>query len=138
MLEYFSPNVLSDLSKAYENRTGVTFSEPNATVRAYFKAPVNISTVALQPTYNGLTTNITKFSVFYLNWDGTPYLDPNTGQVLTFTTADNDTSLTIQHDIIPNLKGLNLTILEPSVGKSTYFRLEVLGCYKGSKSSYFH
>jgi hypothetical protein len=138
MLEYFSPNILSDLSKAYENRTGVTFLGPKATVRAYFKAPASISKVALQPTYNNLTTNITKFSLFYLNWDGTPYLNSTTGQVLTFTTADNDTSLTIQHDIIPNLKGLNLTILEPSVGKSTYFRLEVLGCYKGSKSSYFH
>ncbi|CAF1225499.1 unnamed protein product, partial [Adineta ricciae] len=129
MEEYYSPNILRDLSKAYENRTGVTFITQHPTVRAYFKGTVSISTVALQATYNEKTTNIAKFSLYYLNADGTPYVDPTTGKVLTYT---SDSSLAIQHDIIPNLKGLNLTVLETTGGLPSYFRLKVLGCFKAT------
>ena len=130
MEEYYSPNILRDLSKAYENRAGVTFNTERPTVRAYFKGTVSISTVALQATYNEKTTNIAKFSLYYLNADGTPYLDPLTGKVLTYT---SDSSLAIQHDIIPNLKGLNLTVLQTTGGLPSYFRLKVLGCFKAGK-----
>jgi len=128
------PNDLVELSNAYENKPGVSFQIlQNPTIRAYFKANVSISTVALQPTYNGRTTNIVKFSVYYVTSDNKPYIDSKTGKTLIFTTADGDQSLTIQHDIIPDLKGLNLTILKTTGGRPTYFRLKVLGCYKPSK-----
>ena len=135
MLDYSSPDVMSDLSSAYENKNGVSFPfKQTPTIRAYFNAPVAISTVALQPTFKTRTTNIIKFSVFYVTLDNKPYVDPKTGQVLTFTSKDGDDSLTIQHDMINNLKGLNLTILKTSEGTPTSFRLKVLGCYKPSKS----
>ncbi|CAF4275432.1 unnamed protein product, partial [Rotaria sp. Silwood2] len=131
MAEYYSPDALSDLSNAYENRNGVSFPlSQTPTIRAYFNAPVSISTVALQPTYKTRTSNIIKYSLYYITWDNTPYIDPTTGKVLTFTTSDEDTSLTIQHDMINNLKGFNLTILQTNGGRPTWFRLKVLGCYK--------
>lgn len=131
--EYQAPNDLVDLSNAYENRPGVSFIlRQNPSIRAYFKNNVSISTVALQPTFRNRTTNIIKFSVFYVTLDDKPYVDPKTGKVLTYTTADGDQSLTIQHEIIPNLKGLNITILETSGGLPKFFRLMVLGCYKSS------
>ncbi|CAF4894723.1 unnamed protein product [Rotaria sp. Silwood1] len=131
MAEYYSPDALSDLSNAYENRNGVSFPlSQTPTIRAYFNAPVSISTVALQPTFKTRTTNIIKYSVYYITLDNTPYIDPTTGKVLTLTTSDGDSSLTIQHDLINNLKGLNLTILQTNGGRPTWFRLKVLGCYK--------
>lgn len=133
MADYSTDDAV-DLSYAYENQNGTSFRFlQTPTIHAYFTAPVAISTVALQPTYNGRTTNILKFSLYYLKWDGTPYTDPNTGKPLTFTTPDGDTSLTIQHDLIPDLKGLNMTILQTSGVVPTWFRLKVLGCYKSSK-----
>ena len=136
MLEYYSPDVLQDLSSAYENKNGVSFPlSQRPTVRAYFNAPVAITTVDLQISFKNRATNIIKFSVFYVTLEGKPYVDPKTGAVQTFTTADKDTTLTIQHDFINNLKGLNLTILETSGGRPTWFRLRVLGCYKPSKLS---
>jgi hypothetical protein len=135
MLEYYSPDTMQDMSSGYENKNGITFVfSQKPTIRAYFNAPVAITTVDLQTSYNGRATNIIKFSVFYVTLDGKPYLDPKTGAVMTFTTADGDTSLTIQHDMINNLKGLNVTILETSGGKPSGFRLRVLGCYRPSKS----
>lgn len=141
MLEYSSPDATSDLTNAFENRNGVSFPmSQTPTVRAFFNAPVSISTVALQPVYKTRASNIIKFSVYYVTQDNKPYIDPATGKVLTFTTEDRDTSLTIQHDLINNLKGLNVTILQTSGGRPTWFRLKVLGCYKPSmfckKSSY--
>lgn len=134
MLDYSSPHALQDLSQAYENKNGVSFPlVQKPSIRAYFNAPVAISTVALQPTFNDRTTNIVKFTIFYVTQDDTPYVDPKTGKVLTLTTADGDTSLTIQHDIIDNLKGINITIDETSGGRPTWFRLKVLGCYKPRK-----
>lgn len=131
--DYQAPNDLVDLSKAYENKRGVNFAlQQNPTIRAYFRNNVSISTVALQPTFENRTTNILKFRVFYVTWDDKPYVDPRTGNVLTYTSADGDPTLTIQHDIIPDLKGLNLTILETSGGLPRFFRLMVLGCFKGS------
>jgi hypothetical protein len=125
------PNDLVDLSKSFENKTGVSFMLlQNPTLRVLFNSNVSISTIALQPTYNNLTTNIIKFSVNHITTDNKPYTDPKTGQIVTFTTADGDQSLTIQHDIIPDLKGFNLTILQTTGGKPKYFRLKVLGCYK--------
>ena len=135
MLDYSSPHAVQDLTKAYENKAGVSFPlVQKPSIRAYFDGLASISTVALQPTYAGLTTNIVKFTVFYVTWNNDePYVDPKTGKVLKFTTADGDTSLTIQHDIIPNLKGLNITIEETSGGRPTWFRLKVLGCYRKSQ-----
>jgi hypothetical protein len=125
------PNDLVDLSNSFENKPGVSFILlQNPTIRAIFNSNVSISTIALQPTYNSRTTNIIKFSVNYTTSDNKPYIDPKTGKILTFTTADGDQSLTIQHDIIPDLKGFNLTIHKTTGGKPTYFRLKVLGCYK--------
>jgi len=129
------PNDLVDLSNSFENHPGVSFILlQNPTLRVLFNSNVSISTIALQPTYNGRTTNIIKFSVNYTRSDNKPYIDSKTGQILTFTTADGDQSLTIQHDIIPDLKGLNLTILQTTNGeKPKYFRLMVLGCFKSSQ-----
>ena len=133
MFDYSSPDAISDMSNAYENRNGVSFPlSQTPTIRAFFNAPVSISTVALQPVFKTRGSNIIKFSLFYVTLDNKPYIDPATGKVLTFTTADGDSSLTIQHDLINNLKGLNLTILQTSGGKPTWFRLKVLGCYKPS------
>jgi hypothetical protein len=131
--DYQAPNDLVDLSNAYENRTGVSFILlQNPTIRAYFKSNVSISTVALQPTYNNRTTNIVKFSVFFITSDNQPYVDSTTGKVLVLT--NESPNLTIQHDIIPDLKGLNLTILQTTNGeKPKYFRLMVLGCFKSSQ-----
>jgi hypothetical protein len=127
--DYQAPGDIVELSKAYENRPGVTFVLlKNPKIRAYFKDNVSISTVALQPTYNNRTTNIVKFNVSFVTSDNQPYLDSKTGQVLVLTNPDS--SLTIQHDMIPNLKGLNLTIVQTTGGNPTYFRLMVLGCYK--------
>ena len=134
MIEYYSPDTLSDLSNAYEDRKGVSFPlSQMPTIRAYFNAPVSISAVALQPTYQTRTTNIIKYSFYYVTLDNKPYIDPRTGEVLTLTTPDGDRSLTIQHDLINNLKGLNMTILQTNGGRPTWFRLKVLGCYKRSK-----
>lgn len=134
MLEYSSPHAIQDLSNAYENKKGVSFPlVQKPSIRAYFNGHASISTVALQAAHNGLATNIIKFTVFYITWNNDePYVDPKTGKVLKYTTADGDTSLTIQHDMIPNLKGLNITIEETSGGRPTWFRLKVLGCYKPS------
>ena len=133
MLEYSSPDATSDLTNAYENLNGVSFPmSQTPTVRAFFNAPVSISTVALQPFYKTRASNIIKFSVFYVTLDNKPYIDPATGKVLTFTSKDGDTSLTIQHDLIHNLKGVNVTILQTSGGRPTWFRLKVLGCYTPS------
>ena len=135
MLDYSSPDVMSDLSNAYENRRGVSFpGKQTPTIRAYFNAPVAITTVALQPIFRTFTTNIIKFSVYYVTLDDKPYVDPKTRKILTFTSTDGDESLTIQHDMINNLKGLNVTILGTSGSTPTWFRLKVLGCYKPSKS----
>ena len=135
--EYQAPNDLVDLSSAYENRPGVSFIlQQNPSIRVYFKNNVSISTVALQPTFRNRTTNIIKFSVFYVTWDNKPYVDPKTGRVLTFTTTDGDQSLTIQHEIIPDLKGFNLTILGTSEELPRFFRLMVLGCYKSSSLTF--
>jgi hypothetical protein len=134
MLDFSSPDAIPDLSYAYENKKGVSFPFKSfPTVRAYFNAPVAISTVALQPTFDNRTTNIIKFSVFYVTLDNKPYLDPKTGNVLNFTSKDGDKTLTIQHDIINDLKGLNLTVLQTNGGIPNAFRLTVLGCYKPSK-----
>ena len=136
--DYQAANDLVDLSKAYENRRGVSFVlQQNPTIRAYFRNNVSISTVALQPTYEKDTTNIIKFRVFYVTWDDKPYVDPRTGKVLTYTSADGDPTLTIQHEIIPDLKGLNVTILATSGGLPKFFRLMVLGCYKQSLFTLF-
>jgi hypothetical protein len=136
MLDYYSPDTLSDFSQAYENKKGVSLSlKQIASVRAYFSAPVAISTVSLQPVYGNRATNIVKFSVFYITLDDKPYINPKTGKLLNYTTNNNDNSLTIPHDMINNLKGLNLTILETSGGRPSWFRLRILGCYKSSKSS---
>jgi hypothetical protein len=65
--------------------------------------------------------------------DGKQYMDPKTGLPLIYT-GDLRSDLTVQHDIINNLLGLNLTILQTSGGTPTFFRLKVLGCYKPSMS----
>ncbi|CAF4215767.1 unnamed protein product, partial [Rotaria magnacalcarata] len=133
MAEYYSPDALSDLSDAYENRNGVSFPlSQTPTIIAYFNAPVSITTVTLQPTYKNRTSNIIKYGLYYITWDDKPYIDPTTGKILTLTTSDGDKPLTIQHNLISNLKGLNLTILQTNGGTPTWFRLEVLGCYKPS------
>ncbi|CAF0925338.1 unnamed protein product [Rotaria sordida] len=133
MAEYYSPDALSDLSEAYEFRRGVSFPlSQTPTIRAYFNAPVSISTVALVPIHKHRISNIIKYSLYYITWDNQPYIDPTTGKVLNLTTADGDLNLTIQHELINNLKGLNLTILKTSGGTPTWFRLKVLGCYKPS------
>jgi len=130
MMDFSSPHAIQDLTKAYENMKGVSFPlAQKPIIQAYFNDPVSISTVALQPTYDGLTTNIIKFSVIFITLKGDePYIDPKTGKILKLTTADGDTSLTIQHDIIPNLKGIKVTVEETSGGRPTWFRLKVLGC----------
>lgn len=136
--EYQAPNDLVDLSNAYENRPGVSFIlQQNPRIRAYFRNNVSISTVALQPAFRNRTTNIIKFQVSYVTWDNKPYVDPRTGNVVTYTSADGDPTLTIQHEIIPDLKGLNLTILSTSGGLPRFFRLMVLGCYKQSLFTLF-
>lgn len=134
MAEYYSPDALSDLSNAYENRNGVSFPlSQTPMIRAYFNAPVSISAVALQPSYKNRETNIIKYSLYYVTLDDKPYIDPATGEILRLTTSDGDTSLTIQHDLINNLKGLVLTINQTSGGRPSWFRLKVLGCYKPSE-----
>ncbi len=135
---YWSPHVRMPLTpKAYENQTGVSFTlSPTPTVRAEFNSPVSISTVALQRTYENRTSNIRKFNVSFITMDDKPYLDPVTGKLVTWTTTDDDDSLTVQHDLIDNLKGLNLTVMETTGGFPTWFRLKVLGCYKPRKFSF--
>ena len=136
-MDFSSPHAIQDLTKAYENMKGVSFPlAQKPIIQAYFNDPVSISTVALQPTYDGLTTNIIKFSVIFITLKGDePYIDPKTGKILKLTTADGDTSLTIQHDIIPNLKGIKVTVEETSGGRPTWFRLKVLGCINMRKYS---
>jgi len=133
MAQYSSRDTLSEFSNGYENTKGVSFLSNKPTIRAYFNAPASISTVALQPTYNKSTTNIIKFGVVFVTMDGKPYVDPVTGKVLTLTTADGDSTLTVQTDLINNLKGVEVTVLKTSGGMPVWFRLKVLGCYKPRK-----
>ena len=135
MADYQAIGDIVTLENAYENKKGTSFVLlQNPVIRAYFKSNVSISTVALQQTYNNKVSNILKYSLNYVTLDGNPYTDPQTGQIVTYT---SDANLVIQHDIIPNLKGLNLTILQTSGGIPTFFRLMVLGCYKSTEINYF-
>ena len=135
MADYQAIGDIVTLENAYENKKGTSFVLlQNPVIRAYFKSNVSISTVALQQTYNNKASNILKYSLNYVTLDGNPYTDPQTGQIVTYT---SDANLVIQHDIIPNLKGLNLTILQTSGGTPTFFRLMVLGCYKSTEINYF-
>lgn len=134
MFDYSSPDALLDLSYAYENTMGVSFPNTmNPRVYVQFKDPVSVTTVKLQPTYNGKTTNIVDFNITYIGIDGKPYLNKNTANPLSYKTNPNDSSLTIQHEMIHNVRGFNLTVLETSGGPPIRFRLLVLGCYKGSE-----
>jgi hypothetical protein len=132
VIAFDAPDVQPDLSRSYEFQPGTSFPlTQNPLIRVLFDTPVSISTVALEPSYKNRTTNIIKFSYYYVTSDGKQYTDPKTGLPLIYT-GDLPSNLTVQHDIINNLLGLNLTILQTSGGTPTFFRLKVLGCYKPS------
>lgn len=129
---------MPDLSYAFENMLGASFPfsrTPN--IRVYFNAPVSITTVKLQPTFKNRTTNVAKYNITYINLDGTPYVDPKSGNILKFISTATDSTLPIQHEFVHNVKGFNLTILETNGGMPAWFRLLVLGCHKPSKCSYW-
>lgn len=125
------PTDIVNLANSFEGKSGVTFVfQQTPTIRAIFKSNVSISRVSILTTP---TSNIIKFSVTYITSDDKAYVDPKTGKVLTLVTPDNDRNLTIEHEMITDLKGLNVTILQTSGGKPSGYRLKVDGCYKSRK-----